>query len=81
MWANKIDRIQHLHCIVEVFVEFLSMMHSFCNKQTLLFVANFFDNQKRSIISAHVLIIETSEINTFVKGIVREYIKVFYYTF
>ena len=46
----------------------LSMIHWLCNKQTLMFIPNIFGNQKRSIISAHVLIIEASKINTYVKG-------------
>ena len=65
---NKVDRIQYLSYIIELFVESLSMIHWLCNKQALLFTANMFGNQKRSIISAHVLIIEASEINTYVKG-------------
>ena len=48
-------------------MEFLSIRHRFRNKQTLLFITNMFANQKQSIISAHVLIIEASKINTYVK--------------
>ena len=47
-------------CVVllKYFVGFLIIRHCFCNKQTLLFIANMFDNQRRSIISAHVITIE-----------------------
>ena len=44
------------------------MIHCLWNKQTLLFIANMSSNQKRSISSAHVFIIEASKINTYVKG-------------
>ena len=54
--------------LLKCFVEFLSIRHCLCNKQTLLFIANMFDNLKRSIISAHVLTIKISKINTYVKG-------------
>ena len=44
-------------------MESLRIIHCLWNKQTLLFIANMFCNQKRSIISACVLIIEASKIN------------------
>ena len=53
--------------LLKCFVEFLSMRHCLLNEQTLLFIANMFDNLKRYINSAHVLTIEISKINTYVK--------------
>ena len=54
--------------LLKCFVEFLSIRQCLYNKQTLLFIANMFGIQKWSTISAHMLIIEASKINTCVKG-------------
>ena len=55
--------------LLKCFVEPLKMRHYLYNEQTLcLFAKNTFYNQKRSIISAHVLMIEASKPNTYVKG-------------
>ena len=67
------DLIESIECnigvvLLKCFMEFLSIRHWLYNKQTLLFIANLFGSQKRSIISAHMLIIEASKIDTCVKG-------------
>ena len=67
MWSNESIEYNIGVLLLKCFVEFLSMRQCLYNKQTLLFIANKFDNQKRSIISAHVLTIEISKINTYVK--------------
>ena len=54
--------------LLKCFAEFLSIRHCLYNKQTVLFIANMFGSQKWSIISAHILIIDASEINTCDKG-------------
>ena len=54
--------------LLKCFVKFLSISHCLYNEHTLLFISNMFDNLKRSVISAHVLTIEISKINTYVKG-------------
>ena len=46
----------------------LSMRHSLYNEQMTCLFADMFYNQKRYIISAHVLMIEASKLNTYVKG-------------
>ena len=66
--CNQVDRIQYCVILLKCFVESLSMIHWLCNKKILLLIANMFGNQKRSIISARMLIIEASKINTYVKG-------------
>ena len=66
---NLIKSIEFNICVLlKCFVEFLSKIHCLSNEQTLLFITNMFGNQKRSIISAHVLTIVISIINTYVKG-------------
>ena len=49
-------------------VKFLSIRHCLRNEQTLMFITNMFGNQECSIVSAHVLTIEISKINTYVQG-------------
>ena len=68
---NLIKLIEfNIFCIILLkrFVEFLSIIHCLSNEQTLFFITNMFDIQKLSIISAYVLIIDASKINTCVKG-------------
>ena len=68
-FGNLIKSIQFNSRIIllKCCVEFLSIIHCLHNEQTLLFISNMFDSQKLSIISAHVLIIDASKINTCVK--------------
>ena len=49
-------------------MESLRMKHYLYNEQTSCLFANIFYNQKRSIISAHVLMSEASKLNTYAKG-------------
>ena len=53
--------------LLKCFVEPLKMRHYLHNEQMSCLFANMFYNQKRSIISAHVLMIEASKLNTYVK--------------
>ena len=53
--------------LLKGFVESLRMKHYLYNKQTLCLFANMFYDQKRSIISADVLMIDASKIDTYVK--------------
>ena len=67
-FANLITSIEFNICVLlKCFMEFLSIRHCLHNEQTLLFITNMFRNQKRSIVSAHVLTIEISKINTYVE--------------
>ena len=54
--------------LFKCFVEPLKIRHYLYNEQTLCLFANMFYNQKRSIISAHVLMIKAFKLNTYVKG-------------
>ena len=68
-FGNLINSTECNICVIllKCFVGFLSIRHCLCNEQTLLFITNMFGNQKRSIVSVHVLTIEISKINTYVK--------------
>ena len=65
---NLIKSTEFNICVVlwKYFVESLKIRHYLCNEQKCLF-ANMFYNQKQSIISAHVLMIKASKINTYVE--------------
>ena len=67
---NLIKSIECNICVVllKCFVESLSMRHYLHNEQTSCLFANMFYNQKRSIISLNVLMIEASKLDTYVKG-------------
>ena len=66
---NLIKSIEFNICVLlKFFVEFLNNIYFLSNEQMLLFITNMFGNQKRSIVSAHVLIIDASKINARVKG-------------
>ena len=68
IFDNLIKSLEFNICVLlKCFVEFLSKIHCLSNEQTLLFIANMFGNQKYSIISAHVLMIDASKINACVK--------------
>ena len=54
--------------LLKRFMESLRMRHYLYNEQMLCLFANMFYNQKSSIISEHVLMIEASKLNTYVKG-------------
>ena len=68
-FGNLIKSIKFNICVIllKCFVEFLSTRHCLHDAQTFLFITNMFGNQKRSIVSAPVLTIEISKINTHVK--------------
>ena len=69
--GNLIEYIENNICVI--------LLKMFCGvseyktclrneQQTLLFITNMLGNQKRSTVSAHVLTIAISKINTHVKG-------------
>ena len=68
-FGNLIKSIEFNICMIllKCFVEFLSIIHYLCNEQTLLFITNMFGNQKWSVVSAHVLMIDGLKMNTCVK--------------
>ena len=49
-------------------MEFLSIIHCLRNEQTSLFITKMFGNQKQSVVSAYVLMIDASKIDACVKG-------------
>ena len=53
--------------LLKYFMKSLRMKRYLYNEQTSCLFANMFYKQKRSIISAHVLMIEASKLNTYVK--------------
>ena len=53
---------------LKCFEQPLKMRHYLYNEWTLCLFANMFYNQKPSIISAHVLVIEAPKLNTYIKG-------------
>ena len=65
--SDIIKWIEYNICVIllKCFMESRRMVHSLWNKQTLLFISIMFCNQKRSIISACVLIIAASKINAY----------------
>ena len=69
-FGDLIKSIEFIICVVllKCMVEFLSIIHCLCNEVTLLFIRNMFGYQKRSVVSAHVLMTAASKINTCVKG-------------
>ena len=54
--------MQYMCYIVKMFCGVSEYETLFVNEQTLLFIANMFGNQKRSVVSAHVLMIDASKI-------------------
>ena len=56
-FGNLIKSIEFNICMIwlKCFVEFLNVMNCLSNEQMLLFITNMFGNQKRSVVSSHVL--------------------------
>ena len=68
-FGNLIKSIEFNICIIllKCFVEFLSVRYCLWDKQMSCLLQNMFNNQKRSIISTHVLTIEISKSSTYVQ--------------
>ena len=58
----------NINYIDDMEFKFLNIRHCFYKEQTYCLLYTLFNNWKQSIISAYVLTLEISKINTYVKG-------------